>query len=316
MVQDSILLPILLIEHGGYSNMYMDSIKYNEITQVNRASRKAYEQIQSEGIKDVYYLSREDLNIPSGGWVDYVHPSDFGMKQQAIVVERKVREILHIPLGSLTTTIPVTQRREPHMYEWLSRHRAFLEQVRNHPPKAVILGNSITHYWGGEPEHRNKNGRETWEKVMRPAGFQNLGCGWDRIENVLWRIYHGELDGYKAGKVVLMIGTNNCGLNNDKEIVEGLRFLLSAIRQRQPEASVKVIGILPRRNQEQWVRNINFDIKEMVETEGYEFANPGTALLLQDGKIDESLFIGDGLHPNNRGYELIAGEIASFNKSF
>ena len=73
---------------------------------------------------------------------------------------------------------------------------------------------------GGEPEHRNKNGRETWEKVMRPAGFQNLGCGWDRIENVLWRIYHGELDGYKAGKVVLMIGTNNCGLNNDKEIVE------------------------------------------------------------------------------------------------
>ena len=68
----------------------------------------------------------------------------------------------------------------------------------------------------------------------------------------------------------------------------------SAIRQRQPEASVKVIGILPRRNQEQWVRNINFDIKEMVETEGYEFANPGTALLLQDGKIDESLFIGDG----------------------
>ena len=248
MVQDSILLPILLIEHGGYSNMYMDSIKYNEITQVNRASRKAYEQIQSEGIKDVYYLSREDLNIPSGGWVDYVHPSDFGMQQQAAAVERKVREILHIPLGSLTTTIPVTQHREPNMYEWQIRHRTFLEQVRNHPPKAVILRNSITHYWGGELEHRNKNGREAWEKLMRPAGFQNLGCGWDRIENVLWRVYHGELDGYKAGKVVLMIGTNNCGLNSDRDIVEGLRFLLSAIRQRQPEASVKVIGILPRRN--------------------------------------------------------------------
>ncbi len=113
-----------------------------------------------------------------------------------------------------------------------------------------------------------------------------------------------------------MIGTNNCGLNSDKEIVEGLRFLLSAIHQRQPKASVKVIGILPRRNQEQWVRNINFDIKEMVETEGYEFANPGTALLQQDGKINESLFIGDGLHPNDKGYELIAGEISSLNKSF
>ena len=72
--------------------MYMDSIKYNEVTQVNRASRKAYEQIQSEGIKDVYYLSREDLNIPSGGWVDYVHPSDFGMQQQAAAVAYSFRQ--------------------------------------------------------------------------------------------------------------------------------------------------------------------------------------------------------------------------------
>ena len=183
------------------------------------------------------------------------------------------------------------------------------EAVQVHGPAAGAAVLAVVH--DGVP------GRgELHADLMRPAGFQNLGCGWDRIENVLWRIYHGELDGYKAGKVVLMIGTNNCGLNNDKEIVEGLRFLLSAIRQRQPEASVKVIGILPRRNQEQWVRNINFDIKEMVETEGYEFANPGTALLLQDGKINESLFIGDGLHPNDKGYELIAGEIASSNKSY
>ena len=109
--------------------------------------------------------------MPADGWVDHVHPSDFGMKQQAAAVERKVREILHIPLGSTPTTIPATQRREPHMYEWRARHRAILEQVRNHPPKAVILGNSITHYWGGEPEHRNKNGRETWEKVHASCRF-------------------------------------------------------------------------------------------------------------------------------------------------
>ena len=58
------------------------------------------------------------------------------------------------------------------------------------------------------------------------------------------------------------------------------------------------------------MKNINIDIKEMVETEGFEFANPGTALLQQDGKINESLFIGDGLHPNEEGYRRIAGRIA------
>lgn len=52
-------------------------------------------------------------------------------------------------------------------------------------------------------------------------------------------------------------------------------------------------------------REHNFDTKEMVKTDGFKFANPRTALLLQDGKIDESLFIGDGLHLNNKGYEKI-----------
>ena len=152
-------------------------------------------------------------------------------------------------------------------------------------------------------------GMETWEKIMRPAGFHNIGYGFDRIENVLWRVYHGELDGYKAEEVVLMIGTNNIGINNDNEIVEGIRFLLSAIKQRQPEAKIKVIGILPRRNQEERVRNLNLRIRQMVETGWYTFKNPGTKLLQEDGKINESLF-SDGLHPNEEGYKQIVDEIA------
>ncbi len=301
--------PVLLIEHIGYSNMYTDSVQFSLIEKVNRASRKGYAQLQAEGIENMHYLSFEALDFPSDGWVDYVHPSDFGMQQQADVVESKVREILRIPQGTLSTTRPVTQRREPPLYEWLERHRAFLEHVRAYPPKAVIIGNSITHYWGGEPEHRLKNGRETWEKVMRPAGFQNLGCGWDRIENVLWRVYHGELDGYQAEKVVLMIGTNNEGLNTDEEIITGLRTLLAAIRDRQPKAAIKVIGILPRRNKENWVKQINQTIRSIAEQAGFLFSDPGVALLQKDGTIDESLFIGDGLHPNDNGYRLIADEI-------
>ena len=124
---------------------------------------------------------------------------------------------------------------------------------------------------------------------MRPAGFHNLGYGFDRIENVLWRVYHGELDGYKAEEVVLMIGTNN--------------------RQRQPEAKIKVIGILPRRNQEERVRNLNLRIRQIAETGWYTFKNPGTKLLQEDGKINESLF-SDGLHPNEEGYKRIVDEIA------
>ena len=302
--------PILLVEHAGYSNAPTDNGQYECYTRLNKGSRKGYEQLQAEGIKNLYYLSHEELNLCPDAWVDYVHPSDLGMQQQATAVIRKVREILHIPTGNIPTTQPLMQRREPNNYEWQARHRAFLEQVRNHPPKAVILGNSITHFWGGEPGSSHQNGTKSWEQVMRPAGFRNLGCGWDRIENVLWRVYHGELDGYQADKVVLMIGTNNKGFSKDEEIVAGLRFLLTAIHERQPKAEIKVVGILPRRNGEEWVKDINQDIRTMTEKEGYRFSDAGTTLLKKDGKIDESLFAGDGLHPNEKGYQSIAKAIA------
>lgn len=105
-----------------------------------------------------------------------------------------------------------------------------------------------------------------------------------------------------------MIGTNNFGYNTNYEIVEGLRFLLSAIRQRQPEAKITVLGIYPRRKMEQRVKDINLQIRQMAELEGFHFADPGLNLLQPDGKIDESLFT-DGLHPNEKGYQKVVDEI-------
>lgn len=305
--------PILLIEFAGFSNIEVDTMKYNTVDKSNGASREAYEELMAEKVKNIYYLSREELEISMDGWVDWVHPSDLGMAQQAKAVENKVREILHIPVGEYKTMQPVTQRREPDLYEWRERHSNFLKAVES-KPKAIIIGNSITHYWSGEPEHPQKNGKLAWEKYMRPLGFQNLGCGWDRIENVLWRVYHGELDGYEAETAVLMIGTNNFGLNSDKEIVDGLQFLVKAIKQRQPKAKVKIVGIIPRRNGESWVKNINRSIKTMAELENCSFIDVSKGLLLPDGKIDETLFIGDGLHPNEKGYALIAPLITNITE--
>ena len=221
--------------------------------------------------------------------------------------EKKAREILHIPVGTISTTRPVTQRREPGSYEWLKRHHFMKRTAQERQPKAVIIGNSITHYWGDNNE-KCKNGEQTWNQKMKPAGFHNLGCGWDRVENVLWRIYHDELDGYKTDKVVLMIGTNNFGYNTNAEIVEGLRFLLGAIRQRQPQAEITVLGIYPRRKMEQRVKDINIQIRQMAEIEGFRFKDPGLNLLQPDGKIDEGL-LTDGLHPNEKGYQKLVDEI-------
>ena len=51
----------------------------------------------------------------------------------------------------LTTTTPVTQNRDHAIYDWPTRHAAVLDYNRTHQPEIVLIGDSICHYWGGEP---------------------------------------------------------------------------------------------------------------------------------------------------------------------
>ena len=51
-------------------------------------------------------------------------------------------------------------------------------------------------------------------RVFAPATVANMGCGFDRIENMLWRVYHDELDGFTADNIYMMVGTNNIGISS------------------------------------------------------------------------------------------------------
>ncbi len=300
--------PIILTEHSGFSDAPVNSKQAEIIERLNSAAKATYDKLRSQGVKDLYYVSREDMAISDEGWVDDVHPSDLGMTSIATAVEKVAREALSMPQGDIATTIPVTQRREAANYEWRRRHDDVLARNAANAPKSVIIGNSITHFWGGEPVGHVVNGSKTWNKRLAKAGFGNLGFGWDRIENALWRVYHGELDGYTADQVVLMIGTNNIGISNPEDIVEGLRFLIKAVRQRQPSATIKMVGILPRRDAVDHVKSVNKMIEKMAAEEGCIFVDPGRKMFKRDGSFDESLFT-DGLHPNDDGYARIVDDI-------
>jgi lysophospholipase L1-like esterase len=185
----------------------------------------------------------------------------------------------------------------------------------------VILANSIIHYWGGRPVARLRWAADSWDKYLEPLGLRNQGYGWDRIENVLWRVYHGELDGYTARHVVLMIGTNNLGSSGDGEIIAGLRRIIAAIQIRQPAAAVLVSGIFPRRGMEERIVKLNKEIaalakagEQAVTGKGrVGFIDPGRIFLNGKGKIDESWF-SDGLHPNAAGYGKLAPVLAAYLK--
>ena len=105
--------------------------------------------------------------------------------------------------ADIRSLTPVPQNADPAGW-WMKRFeekRAEREAfATNGAPKVVFLGDSITHGW-----ERPQRGRRMWNRYFSAKPFKGycLGYGGDRTEHVLWRIDHGELDGYEAKAVVL-----------------------------------------------------------------------------------------------------------------
>ncbi|MVT10719.1 SGNH/GDSL hydrolase family protein [Chitinophaga tropicalis] len=305
--------PILLTGHPTASIQMVNTLGGGNYSTANTALADACQQLQQAGIRQLYLLPASDIHFDLSATVDGVHPGDAGMQAYADAYVKTLRHILQEPEGTINTTIACRQYRELMRYDWDARHNEILSMNKAHAPKVAILGNSIIHFWGGLPQGPYARGADSWKAVMDAAGTRNMGFGWDRVENVLWRVYHEELDGYDAKKVIVMIGTNNLQMNTNAEIIAGLQQLIAAIRQRQPKADILLAGILPRREMEERVVNINNGIMQLAGTAQVQFINPGQVLLLPDRHIDEKLFT-DGLHPNAEGYNRLASFLQPYLK--
>jgi lysophospholipase L1-like esterase len=300
--------PIVLAEHPGCTDEAMNAQRRGYYTAVNKVLREAFAQLKSEGLQGIYLIPREAFQQDIETMVDGTHPTDLGMMRYAEGYEKYLRQILHEDTGEAITTIPRTQLRELNNYDWEARHAAILELNKNTAPKTVVIGNSITHFWGGLPKGPRASGEDSWNSTFGKTGVTNMGYGWDRIENVLWRVYHGELDHFSARQVIVNIGTNNIQHNSDDEIVAGWKLLIDAIKERQPRAEILMLGIYPRRNQEERVAALNTKLAELTGSKNVSYLDPGKVFLKADGKIDEAFF-SDGLHPNAKGYSVLGAAI-------
>lgn len=305
-------VPIVLAEHAGYTDENINPQNKQLYTEVNDALQDVFAELKSKGMKDIYLIPKADFGLDVESTVDGTHPNDLGMMYQAEGYAKHLRMILHENAGKASTTRPITQLRELNNYDWERRHLEILDFNKKNSPSTVVIGNSITNFWGGQPKSPRVTSDESWYATFGKS-VVNMGYGWDRIENVLWRVYHGELDGFSPKQVFINIGTNNLGVNSDDEILEGWASLIEAIKFRQPRTEIVMMGIYPRRQQEPRVAALNERLLQLTGQMNVSFLNPGKVFLQPDGKIDESLF-SDGLHPNAKGYTLLGNAIKPFVK--
>jgi lysophospholipase L1-like esterase len=209
----------------------------------------------------------------------------------------------------LTTTTPVTQNRDHAIYDWPTRHAAVLAYNRTHQPEIVLIGDSICHYWGGEPVAPKAWAPDVWKRTFAGWSVENLGFGWDRTENVLWRINHGELNGISPKLIIIAIGTNNTGINSADQIADGIEAICVRAHQVQPHAKILLLGILPRRDEVPPRPVITDRVNQLLEAKlgkvsWIDYRDFGPAFRHPDGSVNAALY-ADGVHPNHGGYEIL-----------
>ncbi len=201
---------------------------------------------------------------------------------------------------------------EPKNEEWLKRHEGFVARAQAGAIDLLFLGDSLTDFWR-EPD----KGGEIWNRYYGEKRAANFGINGDRTQNLLWRLRNGEAEGFTPKVVVLLIGTNNTGMEKDRpvprntpdETVAGIRLVLEEIRSRFPEARVILLGLFPRAEpgspQRLQVEEINGHLSRLDDGQDIFFLNFGHRFLDADGRTVAEI-MPDGLHVGAQGYAIWA----------
>lgn len=200
---------------------------------------------------------------------------------------------------------------------WIKHHEANLAAARKGGIEILFMGDSITDFW--QVDDVSRGGKPVWDRNFAPRHAANFGISADRTQHVLWRMAHGELDGIAPKAVVLMIGTNNTGLERDNvtprntpaQTVEGVKAVVREFRQRLPQAKILLLAIFPRadnRVSPPQIPVINAELAKLHDGKFVHYLDIGPKFLNADGVLTKEI-MPDLLHPGQRGYEIWADAI-------
>lgn len=220
-------------------------------------------------------------------WADNITTGD---------IEARVKALTP-PAAQPAATFPVPRD------QWMARFAGNLDKLKQGPYEVVFDGDSITDYW--QLEDRLKQ-RYSNLKLL------DVAIEGDQVQNVLWRVQHGELEGQNPKLIMLLIGTNNTG-QDPKDIAAGIKLIIGEYETRCPAAHILLMGVFPRAfaataPDRTWIKAINAILSTFPSDPKITYLDIGDKLLQPDGSLSKEIMF-DSLHPSTQGYAIWAAAI-------
>lgn len=189
-------------------------------------------------------------------------------------------------------------------------HQQLLAKAKQGRIDVYFIGDSITRRWGATDYPALL---ENWRMNFFGWNAANFGWGADRMENILWRLENGELDGVNPKVIVLLAGTNNLAPEPGDAVVEnvsrGLDAVLRTLRAKAPRAVILATAIFPRNDNLALlplIGRINAHLAQVADGRMVRYVDVNARLAGPDGKLFPGMMNADGLHPALAGYQVWA----------
>jgi (4-O-methyl)-D-glucuronate---lignin esterase len=191
-------------------------------------------------------------------------------------------------------------------------HAELLQKRTKGRIDVYFVGDSITRRWGATdyPELL-----VNWKANFFGWNAADFGWGADRVENILWRLENGELDGVNPRVIVVLAGTNNVGARPGgagkvENITRGLQAVVEICRRKAPNATIVLTAIFPRNDNMAVmpeIDRINANLARMADGSRVRFLNVNRRLADETGRLfDGMMNERDKLHPTIQGYQVWA----------
>jgi lysophospholipase L1-like esterase len=192
-------------------------------------------------------------------------------------------------------------------------HEQLVQKAKQGGIDVYFVGDSITRRWGAaDPQYRPL--LQNWKTNFYGWNAANFGWGADRIENILWRLQNGELDGVNPKVIVLLAGINNVGTEPGEsekvaDITRGLKAIVDVCQVKAPSATLILTAIFPRNDNLAMIptiNQINRNLSLLADGKNVRYLDINDKLADKEGRLFSGMINADKLHPTLKAYQVWA----------